>query len=397
MKNRSLMLFIALLSLNFKIIISNSSENTIIPKTPDMQWVIIGAGPAGISVVGLLLDAGIPSNTITWIDPKFNVGRLGESYNNVPSNTQTKYFVEFIECCKTFQECNSPSLEKLFAYDPEKEYPLQIIVKPLRDITDYLCTKVIAIKDTLQSLDFHNDVWHVGVNNHVITTRNVVLATGSHPRSLHYECDAVQISLDTALDKTLLAEQLNPTDSIAVVGSAHSAVLILKYLSELPVKRIINFYNKPLQYAIPNPSGIINEAEGLKGITARWAQEVLEKNPPAHLIRIFNCPESLEAWLSVCNKIIYAVGFERNQLPLIHGDSTIYNGYDNSSGIIAPGLFGIGIAFPEKITIANGTQQPGIGLNDFIEYAQRVLPVWITRACTKKLLLFKNLFTITSL
>lgn len=377
--------------------IKANDENYTISNNADAAWVVIGAGPAGISAVGLLLELKIPAKAITWIDKKFNVGRLGESYSNVPSNIQTKYFVQFINSCKTFQKIDSPAIEKLFNYDPESEYPLHIIVDPLRDITNYLCTQVVAIKDNLQSLDFYDDLWHVGISNRKITAYNVILATGSHPRTLDYSCNAVQVSLDIALDKTLLAEQLNPQDSVAVVGSSHSAILILKYLSELPVKRIINFYNKPLQYAIPNPSGVINEWGGLKGVTARWALEVLEKNPPANLVRIFNSPAALDAWLSICNKIIYAVGFERNELPLITNNPQCYSSYDSSSGIIAPRLFGIGIAFPEQVYDTNGKPQLGIGLNDFIEYAQRVMPLWMKRSTYKKLLQFNNLFIITSL
>lgn len=380
---------------------SQNLQQTV-AKSPDTQWLIIGAGPAGICAVGVLLDLGIDPQLITWLDPKFNVGRLGESYSNVPSNTQTKFFIEFINCCKSFQESHSPSIEKLYTYNPDLEYPLRTIVEPLRDITNYFCTKVVAIKNSLKSLDFYNDMWHVGIDNHIITTHNVILATGSHPRTLNYDCYdcmANTIPLDTALDKTLLAEQISGKDSIAVIGSSHSAILILKHLSELPVKRIINFYKKPLQYAIANPNGeiILGEA-GLKGMAARWAIEVLEKGLPAHLIRVLNQPDALNAWLPICNKIIYAIGFEKNQLPPINGNNAIYDSYDGSSGVIAPRLFGIGIAFPEVISDEIGGEQLGIGLSDFMDYAQRILPTWTKRNNNyKKLSYFNALFSITSL
>lgn len=362
----------------------------------ETEWAIIGAGPAGICVVGLLLDLGVPGEKISWIDPKFNVGRLGESYGNVPANTQTKYFIEFINSCKAFQESESPAIAKLYTYNPDLEYPLQIIIDPLKDITQHLKKKIHAIQDTLQSLDFKEDLWHIGTSKKIITAYNVVLATGSHPRTLNYTTDITQIPLDAALDKMLLAENVERTDSIAVVGTAHSAILVLKYLTELNVKRIINFYNRPLQYGVPNQSGIINEENGLKGIAAQWALEILEKKPPANLIRILNKPEALDAWLPICNKIIYAIGFERNDLPAINGTEKPYNHYDSSSGIIAPRLFGIGIAFPERIPDFEGTEQYGIGLNNFIEYAQRILPSWMKKKCSQ-LIKFADLFTITSL
>ncbi len=363
------------------------------------QWAIIGAGPAGISVIGLLVDLGVPAKNIVWIDPKFNVGRLGEHYTQVPSNTQTKYFVEFLHCCKTFQQVQTHSIAQLYAYNPEQEYQLKIIIDPLQDITNYLRTQVISIQSNLTSLDYKDDLWQIGIDNDITYAHNVVLATGSHPKTLTYHNhNATQIQLDIALDKAALAEHVCADDSIAVIGSAHSAILILKYLSELSVKRIINFYNKPIQYAIENPSGIIIEGEaGLKGETARWALNVLEKNPPANLIRLFNSPAVLDSWLCICNKIIYAIGFERNELPAINGDHALYDQYDGSSGIIAPHLFGIGIAFPEKIHAQDGNYQLGIGLNDFIEYAQRILPSWMQKKSTKSLSYFNQLFHITAL
>ena len=89
---------------------------------------------------------------------------------------------------------------------------------------------------------------------------HVVLATGSHPRTLDYQCSH-EIPLDCALDKQVLSQMIESTDSIAVIGSLHSAVLVLKSLSELPVKRILNFYKHQLEYEKPEI--------GLMGVAAR--------------------------------------------------------------------------------------------------------------------------------
>ena len=43
---------------------------------------MLGAGPAGLAVVGTLLDCGI--SKILWVDPAFQAGRLS-IYNEVPS------------------------------------------------------------------------------------------------------------------------------------------------------------------------------------------------------------------------------------------------------------------------------------------------------------------------
>jgi len=135
---------------------------------------------------------------------------------------------------------------------------------------------------------------------------------------------------------------------------------------------------------------------GLLGIAAQWAQTVLEKNPPANLVRVYNSPEARQAWLPICNKIVYAVGYDRNDVPLVNGAAQVT--YDPTSGVIAPGLFGIGIAFPEVITDAQGAVIDfRIGLNSFMEYAQRVIPQWLQRCDRSYLGKFEALFSINLL
>ena len=355
------------------------------------SWTIIGAGPAGITTIGLLLDLGVQGKDITWVDPDFGVGRIGQLYSSIPSNTKTKLFVEFINACKVFQECDSPALEKLYQYNPEIEYPLHIIIDPLKDITTHLMSKVNVLRTRLQSLNFQENVWGVGVTDSQFTSEHVVLATGSHPYSLDYSCNH-EIPLDMALNKERLAQEVTSEDSIAVVGGAHSAVLILKFLSELNVKRIINFYKSPIRYAVDMGDWILYNESGLGGIAAQWAQNVLEKSPPANLVRIYNCAESLDAWLPICNKIIYAVGFERNTLPVIPENAKLE--YDSTTGIIAPRLFGIGIAFPETYTDPLGNVEYRIGLSQFMEYAQRVIPQWMKKDYQGTFERFNQLFTI---
>ena len=43
---------------------------------------VVGAGPAGLAVIGTLLDAG--KKSLLWVDPSFDAGRLS-IYREVPS------------------------------------------------------------------------------------------------------------------------------------------------------------------------------------------------------------------------------------------------------------------------------------------------------------------------
>jgi cation diffusion facilitator CzcD-associated flavoprotein CzcO len=44
--------------------------------------VVVGAGPAGIAVVGNLLEMGL--SKIAWVDPYFDGGRINRQYREVP-------------------------------------------------------------------------------------------------------------------------------------------------------------------------------------------------------------------------------------------------------------------------------------------------------------------------
>src|SRR4029079_10035011 len=71
------------------------------------DWLIVGAGPAGLCVIGILIDIGIDPQKITWIDPEFSLGRMGAYYSQVPANSDVKEFIKFINACACFQECSS--------------------------------------------------------------------------------------------------------------------------------------------------------------------------------------------------------------------------------------------------------------------------------------------------
>jgi len=345
------------------------------------KFTIVGSGPAGITVIGMLLDLCIPAQDITWIDKEFNVGDLSK-YPNIPANTKNKLFIDFINACKTFREIEDESIKQLYNYDFEKEYPLETIIKPLKIITDNLRLKINSIQGKLENLYFDNDNWNLAVNDQLVVSSHVILAIGSHPRKMNFDNynDLKEISLVDALDKSKLETIITAKDTVAVIGSAHSAILILKHLSELNVDKIINFYKGPLKYTEDMGSWLLNISSGLKGITAEWAKNVLEKNPPQNLSRIESNEINLVKYLPSCTKVIQAWGFEKNSL-----NSSVSLNYNDVTGVIAPRLFGIGIAFPEKYVDQLGNVEHRVGINSFMEYAQRMVPEWVKlKSCNRR-------------
>jgi thioredoxin reductase len=336
------------------------------PVSAKYEWAIIGAGPAGITTLAVLVESGVDPATIVWIDPQFTVGRMGKYYRNVPSNTKINQLKRYIQDCTLFAKFESSGKDALFACDPEGFYPLQTMVAPLADATDYLRSMITCLQDTAMRVDQDGQDWRITCTTNTITAHKVILAIGAHPKQLEYPLQA--IPSDEAVDKEKLAQHVNEQDCIAVFGGMHSAMLALKYLSELGVKKIINFYTTQYFFRIPG-------AESLEGVTEFWVKNVLEKNPPQNLVRVENTPENIERYLPECNKVIYAIGYERNEI-LING-SNIYL-FDEKTGTIAPNLYGIGIAFPHTITQRNNKKVAINGFSIFLHYAKKLVPEWKT-------------------
>lgn len=338
------------------------------------QWVVIGAGPAGIAAVGQLLEQGVESKQIAWVDPEFKVGDFGTRWCKVSSNTRVELFLKFLFECAAFEYAAVAKEFAISQLDPSKTCQLALAAEPLQWVTNKLKTQVQAVTAKVKQLKLHDRHWILDLANTNIRAKNVVLATGAEPKSLQFP-GISEISLVTALDPDQLNTACDINDVIAVFGSSHSAIIILKTLIEqCRINKVINFYLSPLRYATYFDDWIVFDDTGLKGTTAEWARENIDGRLPKQLQRIIANEENIQLNLPLCTKAIYATGFQKRLIP-VNGMHTLE--YNDRSGIIAPGLFGFGIAFPEAKCDRFGTLEYRVGLWKFMEYIKRVMPVWL--------------------
>lgn len=82
---------------------------------------------------------------------------------------------------------------------------------------------------------------------------------------------------------------------------------------------------------------------GLKGVAEAWAKNNLEPNKLHKRIERFSV-EEYKSHLKKFNRVVIAIGFQRRELQL-NAECTL-KGYEITTGIIGPGLFGTGMAFP---------------------------------------------------
>ena len=337
------------------------------------HWAIIGAGPAGIAALGQLLDKGVAGEKILWLDPYFEAGDFGRKWHHVSSNTRVQLFLDYLNACRSFEWDTAPEFE-LNKLNPKDTCLLKYMGEPLRWLTTKLKQKCVAQQTTVTSLSQAPRGWQINTQDQSVAfAHNVILAIGAKPMGLAYQGPEV-ISIENVLNENAYPNHFNEKDRVAVFGSSHSAVIALKHLSMLPVKEILHFYRAPLKFAVYLEDMILFDDSGLKGKTAAWAKANLLGTMRANIKQIYSDEKNVALHLTRCNKVVYATGFEKTPLEII-GMPIIQ--YDPHLGIIAPGLFGCGIAFPEKHVNRFGHQEYRVGLWKFMAYLQRVMPIWL--------------------
>lgn len=337
------------------------------------EWTVIGAGPAGIAAVGRLLDHGVAAERIAWVDPAFAGGDIGQKWRSVSSNTHVALFLEYFNGSKAFRFSEAPPMP-LKEVDPQETCALGLVAEPLVWVTEHLRERVDDFATTATALSLQDRQWRVQTQRREIFSRNVILAVGADPKTLCH-ADLEEIEVEVALDPAKLAQESLEGATVAVFGSSHTAMIVLPNLLRHPVKRIINFYRSPLKYAVYLDDWILFDDTGLKGRAAAWARENIDGALPDRLERCWVSGPEFADKLAQCDRVVYTVGFERRRLPETPQWGQL--DYNRINGILAPGLFGVGIAFPQYAEDPYGYGQFRVGLKKFMDHLDGVLPLWL--------------------
>lgn len=340
---------------------------------PTYAWTVIGAGPAGIAAVGRLLDRGTAAETIAWIDPTFAAGDVGQKWRSVSSNTQVGHFLDYLNGSSAFRFAEAPPMP-LQEIDSRETCALALVAEPLVWITRHLRERVTTYETTATALTLQREQWTIDTEHQQITSKNVILAVGAVPKKLSYP-HLREVPVEVALDPEKLRDQALDGAAVAVFGSSHSSMIALPHLLAQPVQKVINFYRSPLKYAIYLDDWILFDDTGLKGRAAIWARENIDGVLPDRLERCLVSSPEFEEKIAECDHVVYTIGFERRQLPETRQWGPL--DYNPRNGILAPGLFGLGIAFPEYAEDPYRYGQYRVGLKKFMEYLDSVLPLWM--------------------
>jgi len=337
------------------------------------EWAIIGAGPAGLATVGLLIDSGINPDDMAIIDPAFTVGDFGAYWGEVYSNTTVENFLEFLSQIQSFkfsQQLNTFDLESM----PKSGFcQLKKVSEVLQWVTGHLEQSVSFHYDKAVSLNIFNGCWQINLDQgKQLQSKQVVLATGADPKTLSFP-NVKEINLYYALNPKKLTNMVASDDIVAVFGSSHSSMIIIKNLLDVGVKKVVNFYLTPHRYAVNMGDWTLYDNTGLKGLTAEWVHKNISQHLDSRIERYISNDQNIKKHMNQCNKGVYPIGFKPRSLDIKNTD---VKQYDPHTGIIAPGLFGVGIAFPQVVIDPFGNKEFNVGLNKFMRDIKKVLPIW---------------------
>lgn len=378
-----------------------------------VEYVIVGAGPAGICAIPNIIATGVNGDQIIWIDNgNFAVGAFGTTLSegsSVPGNTSVaSYQIANNAIYETIPRCQPQQNFTLDSLPTNNTCPINIAAEPIRHISNKLCSVVNSIAglvtDIIETQIGLAVTIKLALDNSIkiIHTKRCILAIGAIPKlfALPNSCKHVQLLDDPNIvfTKTRLAEYLQQHPEVknfGVIGSSHSAALASMHLLQAGVN-VKQFMNKEYKFAeqcIASDGTKYTKFDntGLKGDVAAFTKKLLQdqKNGMSSYQQQYqsyigtNQPETnhlIAQHLKDCSHAVATIGYTTAPTLKINNltiDNFSYNKHTTEFHNIK-GLFGIGIAFPLETTAISGEVEFSVGYLKFWSMANnpKILKIW---------------------
>jgi hypothetical protein len=371
------------------------------------------------------------SPRIAWVDPSFRGGRISAKYREVPSNTKVNLFLEYAGATGVFRDVlvQTPTpnaVSRLQKLPGDETCPLGYAGDMLQQLTDGMALdeRIESVRGrvTRAAWDDETALWTVTIRDGVDgneaeaegggsvvethTAPMLVYCTGASPNTVTLPVSAppYHLDLDIALTPSMLSETI-PSDrpiTVGVVGASHSAVLVLMNLLALaqsshPSLRVRWFTrHATLKFAEYKDGWILYDNTGLKGHAAQFARDQLDganlvTSDAGKFITRVDCSggpaQERDAFLRElpgCDHVVQAVGYANEPLPQMDAsvkfDHETGGFVDADTGAAVKGLFGAGIAFPERVVDKAGNVEYAVGFWKFMRFLKKVVPQWVEKS-----------------
>lgn len=353
-----------------------------------VEFLVVGAGPAGLCAVGRLIELKIKPQAILWVDPHFEVGDFGtvlSAGSSVPGNTKVESYMRVIAAInKIIEACGVKPVNdfKMKEISPSIECALSLATEPFKALTQRLMTLVPPIPGKVVSINEQSDGAHANIisntgESRTVLANHVILATGSVPKMLDFELESPKpfLNCNTSFIASELSALIASDPSIkrvAVIGSSHSAALSVMQLLNAGCE-VHHFMVGDYRYAEykHTDTGIAYtkyDNTGLKGEVARFTKALNH----AHYKR-YRCDHKQQIQALVnqhqdkFTHCVIAIGYQPTSSLMIN-DKPLSNYTYDSHSLKLNGLTnisGLGIAFPQKCRGYDGEEEYSVGIGKF--------------------------------
>ena len=323
---------------------------------------LIGFGITGQFLLSYILDI-LPADKISIIDPDFLGGDLARHYGGIRSNTTIENKVGALE---KLPPVWSETISSLKARgDPSDTVLLADLVTDLRKTSVKLSSSCHAIYDRVEKA-----VWSIELKQWSLylksgakhLTQIVCFCGGMNPRQEDYGIPIIPLSI--ALDQERLKRLIRVGQQVVVVGSAHSATLILKNLNNISDIKFTCMYrgSKPFKFARDGQySGIKQESADIADAIEKGLYTNLTMVPISNI-------QGVSKAIRKTDWIIQAFGFDPVFPVIMNGDTVIIPTWDPSTGLSdeLQRAQAFGACVPNTTTI-NDTKYVDISLGSFVD------------------------------
>jgi len=320
--------------------------------------LIVGNGAAGLLFLWHLQKSQqVQPNDVIIVDPHHDGGDLQRRWATVRSNTIWNQTLEVFDLSGS----SVPAAWK--ELDPTQPTALQHSISLLRHMTRDFTSQCELVHGFVDQIEKQADgkLWSVTLTDKSnYTVPIVILAHGSEPKQLLLPIPS--IPLECALHKERLQTYVNTNSRVILFGTSHSGTLIMRNLHELGVQTTA-FYNttKPFYYARDG------EYDGIKQDSAEIADAIMANTyPKLQSNHVTDTAQVIKASRKA-DWVIYATGFKARS------NIKVNLAYDGKTGAItdSPGLWGFGIAFPNK---ADDDINWDVSIPSFHSHIQKQMP-----------------------
>ncbi len=325
--------------------------------------VIVGFGIAGQLLVLELLKAGIQGRDIVVLDKTFLGGDLVTEYGTVVSNTpwwKTKKALE------AYPEFSAQAIQAGNSEFQDSQCMPVARISQLCFAVAHQAVKtagITKITTHVQQVQKREDgLFHIQHSSSSLCCKLLFVTQGAVPK--HLPLDIPIIPLSIALDIQLLSKHVSKEDQIAVIGTAHSGVLVLGHLHTLGVPTTALFKGtQPFRFVRDGAY------DGLKECSEVIADSILQGKYPTISLQSLDSFFDAHLALKTSTKVILATGFEPRTL---QGIPTAYLP-ETAELQGLQGAYGFGIAYP-GVTVLEGKQYTDVSVLSFQSQIQRCLP-----------------------